>query len=138
VASLGMGNGFEYGQGQEGSWCEGEGGMAWFVIGWFIKGRCTRVWWLCGREPRGFRHPKLENLMRRGYAPRPIAERRTQWNDRRVRVFAWNTPRTLPGEENAASRLRDEVREWERDEQLKMEQERLGRQGARWTLDHLR
>jgi hypothetical protein len=54
-----------------------------------------------------------------------------------MRIFAWNTPRTLAGEEDAALRLRDQIREWERDEQQKMEQERRDRQGARRTLDHL-
>jgi hypothetical protein len=51
-----------------------------------------------------------------------------------MRGFGWNLPRF----EHEEVSLRDRVREWEQDEQRKMEQERLARQGRRRNLDHLK
>jgi hypothetical protein len=51
-----------------------------------------------------------------------------------MRVFNWGIPRF----EQEEVSLRDRIREWEQDEQCKMEQERLVRQGSRRNLDHLK
>jgi hypothetical protein len=49
-------------------------------------------------------------------------------------MFNWNIPRF----EQEEVPLRDRVREWEQDEQRKMDQERLARLGNRRNLDHLK
>jgi hypothetical protein len=90
--------------------------------GSWLTGPGDRREMFCRLDPSGsmtvlrFKPPVLD----RGYVLRPLDERRTQWNDRRMRIFAWNTPRF----EQEEVSLRDQVRNWEQDEARKMEQER--------------
>jgi hypothetical protein len=73
----------------------------------------------------------------REYNPRTLEERTVQWNDRRMRFFAWNTPMTQFAQQDDEPSLKDEIRNGEQDELKKMEQERLEKQGTRRTQDHL-
>jgi hypothetical protein len=71
----------------------------------------------------------------RGHIRRPLEERRNQWVDRRMRAFNGEIPR-FECEDEVVS-LRNRIRDWERDEQRKMEQERLASQGHGRHLDYL-
>jgi hypothetical protein len=71
----------------------------------------------------------------RGNIRRPIEEVRNQWRIRRERGIVGQRMEEYAREEVS---LRDQIREWEQDEQRKMEQERQATSGIRRNLDHLK